>query len=1001
MKKIFSLILIFVVLLTSYSFVFAAENIENIKTMTDGILPDGMSSGSFAVSTADGFKGKTASDKVLKLTTKVGDSDPFISRGGATATKDGKTYKKYFVTRFNFYPEQANNLYLRTANNANVIDKISGAEFKLNEWNSVLIYVDFTNINPDFDYAPITQPTEELKSIPEAYRPEICPVGHVFINGVEIGNGYMPSRLQDRFGMINTYYHPTEVGKYIAGTLSEISPKGPEHNSDWRLGFNPTDKTKEENAYIDDLYTYYTDVLPDAAMPKITENEQVTVTGSNILNVYDEDMTVAELACAEGSSVIVYDNENFANIMQNNSRLYDGNVVIVKDSYGKMSKYTVAMQQRNMAQISSTQTKITARANLYDAVLVLAGYNEDGKLVELKHSSDIGENSLSISALCYKAKAYIFDSFEKLKPVTEEIIHEPIISVACWGDSITKGQGSSGDSYAYPGVLASLSGYNVINMGVGGETATTVAARQGGIEIRLDEDITIPESGSVEIKFSAYEKDGTYAGVVTPRTTAGGWNPCYINGIEGTLSLEVDETKTPKVLKWARFTRKQSGNAIDVPKGSVMTVEANKTKAHINVFMVNANGGWSAENTTPRNSQVQDHINLFDNMISNTPDSEKFIVMGLTIDGNWDETHKALEEKYGERFLNIKEYLATEKALSNADITPTEDDLKAISNKNVPPSLVTSDGVHLNDAGYELIGAKVYEKMQELGYAEKSIVKCWPEYKRKALTIGFDDCVKTDKQVIAELNEAGVKGTFNIVGEYLNGVSDEDLKIYEDHEIACHSQTHKMTLESSFEDVKADVVAGKETLHSRFPNHEIIGMARPAGYYNEDLMKWLRSEESGILYVRSDYHTGKDCSLNYELPTDWYKWAPTHTLKGIAGYNGSKDYVTEFFNDLKVKDSDTLKILYTWGHPIYFYQEGHDEGEHSIAALRKILAEYKEHSDEVWSGTHGEVYKYSNALDNLKIDRKNDTVYNPSDVDVYLVIGGEKMVVKAGETIKY
>ena len=993
--------LIFVVILTSCAFVFAKENIENIKTITEGALPAGMKAGTFTVSEAGGFKGKEISDKVLKLTSPVNNSDPFFSGGGAMATKDGKTYKKYFVTRFNFLPEQTNNLYLRTANNANVVSKIGGTNFKLNQWNSVVIYLDFTKINTEFDYAPITQPTAELKSIPEEYRSEICPIGHVYINGKKIESGFMPTRLQDRFGMINTYYHPTEVNNYIAGTLATISTKGPENNVDWRLGFNPTDKTKQENVYIDDLYTYYTDVLPDASMPAVTENTMISATEDNVLNVYNEKMTVGELTAAEGLSIAVYDTANYDNLMDSDAYLYDGNLVIVKDSHNQMTYYTVDVQKSNDVTITSTTSEITAKANLYNSVMFLAGYDDKGKLEEIKYSSNPGGNSLSIAATCYKAKAYLFDSLEALNPVSEPVIYEPTISVACWGDSITKGQGSSGDSYSYPGVLASLTGYNVINMGVGGETATTVAARQGGLEIRLDEDITIPQSGAVEIKFSAYEKDGTYAGVVTPRTTAGGWNPCYINGIEGTLSLEVDETKTPRVLKWAKFTRKQSGDAVEVPKGSVMTVEANKTKAHINVFMVNANGGWSPENTPPKNIQVQDHINLFENMINNTPNNEKFIVMGLTVDGNWDETHKALEEKYGEHFLNIKEYLATEKALSDADITPTEDDLKAISNKNVPPSLVTSDGVHLNDAGYGLIAAKVYEKMQELGYAEKSIVKCWPDYKRKALTIGFDDCVKTDKQVIAELDEAGVKGTFNIVGDYLTNVADNSLEIYSGHEIACHSQTHKMTLESSFEDVKADVIAGKETLHARFPNHEIIGMARPAGYYSEDLMKWLRSEDSGILYVRSDYHTGKDCSLNYELPTDWYKWVPTHTLKGIAGYNGSKDYVTEFFNDLKVKDTDTLKILFTWGHPIYFYIEGHDEGEHSIAALRKILAEYKEHAGEVWNGTHSEVYKYSNALDNLKIDRQNDTVYNPSDVDVYLIVGGEKTVVKAGETVKY
>lgn len=996
------MVLVFAVILTSCINVFAAENKEIIKSVTDGVLPTEMKAGTFTVSEASGFMGKESSDKVLKLTSPIGNSDPFFSGAGAMATTDGKTYKKYFVTRFNFLPEQANNLYLRTANNANVVSKIAGTNFKLNQWNSVVIYLDFTNINTEFDYAPITQPTAELKSIPEEYRSEICPIGHVYINGEKVESGFMPTRLQDRFGMINTYYHPTEVNNYLAGTLATISTKGPEHNVDWRLGFNPKDKTQQENAYIDDLYTYYTDVLPDASMPAVTENNMVSVTEGNVLSVYNEKMTVGDLIAPEGSSIAVYDTANYDNLMDRDAYLYDGNLVIVKDSYNQMTYYTVDVQKSNDVTITATTSEITAKANLYNSVMFLAGYDETGKLEEIKYSSNQGGNSLSIDATCYKAKAFLFDSLESLNPVSEPITYKPTTTVACWGDSITKGQGSSGDAYAYPGVLAELTGYDVINMGVGGETATTVAARQGGLEIRLDEDITIPESGAVEIKFSAYEKDGTYAGVVTPRTTAGGWNPCYINGIEGTLSLEVNESVTPRVLNWAKFTRKQSGEAVSVPKGSVMTVEANKTKAHINIFMANANGGWSPENTTPRNSQVQDHIKIFDNMINNTPNKDKFIVIGLTVDGNWDETHAALEEKYGEHFLNIKSYLATEEALSDAGITPTEEDLDAISAKNVPPSLLSADGVHLNDAGYERIGTKVYEKMQQLGYLKDNIVYCWPEHKRKALTLGFDDCVKTDKLVIAEMEEAGVVGTFNIVGEYLNSVSDEDLKIYEGHEIACHSQTHKMTLESSFEDVKADVARGKETLENRFPNHKIFGMARPAGYYSEELMQWLRSSESGISYVRSDYHTGKDCSLNYELPEDWYKWAPTHTLKGIAGYNGSKDYVIEFFDNLKVtSDKDTLKILFTWGHPIYFYIEGHDEGEHSLAAFRKILSEYKEHSSEVWNATHGQVYEYSNALDNLKIDDEARTIYNPSDIDLYVITGGIKQIVKAGETIQY
>ena len=1002
MKKIFCFALTVIMIFTSYTNIFAGQEKEIIKSITEGILPSGMNAGSFAVAAVPGFNGKDTDDKVLKLTTPIGDSDPFISGAGAVATTDGKAYKKYFVTCFNFLPEQANSLYLRTANNAAVINKISGSIFNLNQWNSVIIYVDFTNINTEFDYAPITQPTEELKSIPEAFRPEICPVGHVFVNGVEVGSEYMSARLQDRFGMINTYYHPTEVNNYLAGTIQTISPKGPESNADWRLGFNPTDKTKNEYAYIDDLHTYYTDALPvaDTIMPSIVENVKIAVTDGNVLNVYDNDMTVGDLIGSEGASIIAYDTVTYDNLLQSNSLLNDGNLIIVKDGDNKMTYYTVAMQISNDVTITSTLSRITARACLYNSVLFLAGYDEGGKMLAAKYNSGPGESSVSIDGSFYMAKAFVFETLESLKPVSDVKIYKPNISVAYWGDSITLGQGSSGDEYAYPGVLAELTGYDVINMGVSGETATTVAARQGGLEIRLDEDVTIPQSGSVEIKFSAYAKDGTYAGVVTPRTTGGGWNPCYINEIEGTLSFNVNDNVTPRVLNWAQFTRKVPGDPVTVKKDTFISVEANKTKAYINVFMANANGGWSPENTTPRNSQVQDHIRIFDNMINNTFNRDKFIVIGLTIAGNWDETHAALEAKYGEHFLDIKSYLSTQEALADAGITPTESDSDFISAGNVPPSLLSADGVHLNDAGYRLLGTKVYEKMQQLGFIN-NVVLCWPGHKRKALAIGFDDCVTNDRQIIEEMEVAGVVGTFNIVGNYLNNVSDEDLEIYERHEIACHSQTHSKILTSPFEEVKEDIAAGKETLERRFPDHRIIGMARPAGYYSEELMEWLRSPESEILYVRGDYYTGKDCSLNYELPDDWYKWAPTHILQGIAGYNGSKDYVTEFFDNLKVSDRDSLKILFTWGHPNYFFIASHEEGAYSLAAFRKILSKYTEHSSEVWSATQGQVYEYVNALNKLETDFDARTISNPGDIDLYVIAGGVKKIVEAGATIQY
>ena len=113
--------------------------------------------------------------------------------------------------------------------------------------------------------------------------------------------------------------------------------------------------------------------------------------------------------------------------------------------------------------------------------------------------------------------------------------------IACWGDSLTYGQGSSAiSSKSYPALLSDMTGgLTVHNMGIGGETSVTIAARQGALDIKLEEPVTIPaDTTAVEISIGAYNEDGSYAGQVVPRNVLlGGWTPCSINGVEGSLAL--------------------------------------------------------------------------------------------------------------------------------------------------------------------------------------------------------------------------------------------------------------------------------------------------------------------------------------------------------------------------------------------------------------------------------------------------------------------------------
>lgn len=301
---------------------------------------------------------------------------------------------------------------------------------------------------------------------------------------------------------------------------------------------------------------------------------------------------------------------------------------------------------------------------------------------------------------------------------------DPVI--ACWGDSLTYGQGGTNAPYSsYPARLSNMTGLTVHNMGVGGETAVTIAARQGGLDIKLTEAVTIPaDTSEVEISFAAYNQDGSYAGVIVPRNVnIAGWNPCTINGVEGALSVSVNTDVSPRVLNWAKFKRTTAGTATEAAIGTEVKVAGQDIakEADINIFFTGTNGGWNENHTNPSDTQSADLVALTDKMIAATKAGSKNLVIGLTTGGasSWTQTNAALKAKYGDHFIDAKAYLSSAEALAEAGLTGT-------ATPGVIPSVfVTEDNVHLNDLGYHLLANLVYDKLTDLGYvtARTSLVK--------------------------------------------------------------------------------------------------------------------------------------------------------------------------------------------------------------------------------------------------------------------------------------
>ena len=287
-------------------------------------------------------------------------------------------------------------------------------------------------------------------------------------------------------------------------------------------------------------------------------------------------------------------------------------------------------------------------------------------------------------------------------------------TVNCWGDSLTRGVGvGSSYSKAFPYVLYGLlDGREVINCGVGGENTINIASRQGGLP-NIVKPFTIPANASkVEVKLTNIYGGSTgilLQGGSALDPTTGQYvmtaqiNPCSINGVEGTLTYENGKYY---------FSRSENGESVIVSRPTPLITYAMKSmRDNINIIWIGTNGGFTTS------AELIECVEAMIDYMS--PINKKYIVIGIhhlvsTVAEMFETIEKNMAMHFGRRYINQREYMI-EYGLSDAGITPTNEDTAAISQGKIPPSLLYDD-VHYNNKGYNIIANLVVERGKELGY---------------------------------------------------------------------------------------------------------------------------------------------------------------------------------------------------------------------------------------------------------------------------------------------
>ncbi len=289
--------------------------------------------------------------------------------------------------------------------------------------------------------------------------------------------------------------------------------------------------------------------------------------------------------------------------------------------------------------------------------------------------------------------------------------------IVCWGDSVTQGIFTGFGDIAevpYPERVGQILGVESLNYGIGGEIGQQIACRQGGIPFYVyaseSMPFTIPADRTpVEIDLVLNE-DGDPAEMGNNYIYSA-INPMRIGGVLGELTKVEDSNIY-------HFTRLEEGESLTFTELVQVETHGMLDSREDDITVL-----WICHNDIYPANALPDLLATLDAMIEACPNDE-YVVLGL-MGERYVKDYAALnagikahlESKgVGEKYLDVRTYLADPQHLVDLGITPNERDEYFMSNGWIPASLQAADELHLNQQGYDLLAQYVADKIIELGY---------------------------------------------------------------------------------------------------------------------------------------------------------------------------------------------------------------------------------------------------------------------------------------------
>ncbi|WP_259016629.1 hypothetical protein [Emticicia fluvialis] len=261
------------------------------------------------------------------------------------------------------------------------------------------------------------------------------------------------------------------------------------------------------------------------------------------------------------------------------------------------------------------------------------------------------------------------------------------LGITAWGDSLTAGIGVTNVTTSFPTELAKLVGFNVVNRGVGGQTSTQIAIRQGGLKTKVTvAGGVIPASGSVTVTFPLGHEPITSMGPISLSVV--------ISDVVGII------TQSGASYLFNRITQ---GSEV-IANGAVpLTIVTDTLNSGGVIFWVGRNNFKDTAKVKADLASMVAFLGHSRYMILSVLNSSSEVI-GSVDYNTIIALNNDLAELYPYNYVDVRSILVASRNMSslqdNIDYT-----------NDVVPTSLRSDSIHLNDSGYVIVARTIFAKI--------------------------------------------------------------------------------------------------------------------------------------------------------------------------------------------------------------------------------------------------------------------------------------------------